>query len=117
MRKTRYIDQLPHKPAQALLVTAADKAHNSRDTVIDATADPSVWNRFRAKLDGTAWYYWSLHGQLAHLLPDSRSVAMLGQSVQAILERPELLAKVPQGQTAQEWVAGYLERKDTHPLH
>lgn len=57
VRKTRYIEHLAVKPAAALLVTAADKAHNARDTVIDAAADPEVWDRFRAGLDGVAWYY------------------------------------------------------------
>nr|WP_087069389.1 HD domain-containing protein [Cyanobium sp. NIES-981] len=114
-RKTRYIEQLPHKPAAALLVTAADKAHNARDCVLDAAADPEAWNRFRAGLAGTAWYFHSLHQQLAQLLPQSRSVAMLGEAVTTILESTELQALVPAGQTARQWVEGYLERPDSHP--
>jgi (p)ppGpp synthase/HD superfamily hydrolase len=48
VRKTRCIAHIPHKPA-ALLVTAADKAHNARYTVIDAAANPAIWKRFRAR--------------------------------------------------------------------
>lgn len=114
-RKTRYIAQLPHKSAAALLVTAADKAHNARDTVLDAAADPTIWERFRAGLDGSAWYYWRLHQELLHLLPTSRSVAMLGEAVNTILVSPELQALVPDGKTARQWVEGYLERPESHP--
>ena len=57
-----------------------------------------------------------LHRKLKELLPDSRSVALLGQSVQAILESPVLQTKAALvGQSAEEWVAKYLERPETHP--
>ncbi len=36
LRKTRYITSLEHKPEVSLLVTAADKAHNAGDMVLDA---------------------------------------------------------------------------------
>ena len=114
-RKTTYIEKLEAKPVEAWLVTAADKAHNARDMVLDADRDPGSWDRFRARLDGSAWYLWSLHNKLKVLLPDSRSVALLGQSVKAILESPALLAKVDAGQSAEEWVADYLNRPETHP--
>lgn len=114
-RKTAYIEKLADKPAEAWLVTAADKAHNARDMVLDADVDPRSWGRFRARLDGSAWYLWSLHRKLKVLLPNSRSVALLGQSVQTILESPALQAKLQAGQSAEEWVAQYLERPETHP--
>ena len=115
-RKTAYIDKLSSKPVEAWLVTAADKAHNARDMVLDANVDPSSWDRFRAGLDGSAWYLWRLHRKLKELLPESRSVALLGQSVQFILESPALQDKaVSAGQSAEDWVAGYLERPETHP--
>ncbi|MEB3361211.1 MAG: HD domain-containing protein [Synechococcaceae cyanobacterium] len=114
-RKTAYIEKLAAKPQEAWLVTAADKAHNARDMVLDAQRHPDSWDRFRAGLDGSAWYLWSLHRQLKDLLPQSRSVALLGQSVQTILGSPALQAKVPAEQSAEEWVAQYLDRPDTHP--
>jgi len=42
LRKTRYIASLEHKPVDSLLVTAADKAHNARDMVLDARRDPGM---------------------------------------------------------------------------
>lgn len=114
-RKTRYVASLEDKPIASLLVTAADKAHNARDMVLDARRDAGMWSKFTAGLEGSAWYLWSLHRQLEPLLPGSRSVELLGQSVGAILSSPALLAKLPEGQDAETWVAGYLERPDTHP--
>jgi (p)ppGpp synthase/HD superfamily hydrolase len=55
LRKTRYVASLEHKPIASLLVTAADKAHNARDMVLDARRDAGMWNKFNAGLDGTAW--------------------------------------------------------------
>ena len=115
LRKTRTIESLAHKPEAAWLAIAADKAHNARDQMIDARRDPGSWSRFTPGLDGSCWYLWSLHRQLADLLPDSRSVGMLGSCVEAILATPEVQARLDNGQSAQEWVAGYLERPQTHP--
>jgi (p)ppGpp synthase/HD superfamily hydrolase len=115
VRKTRYIEKLDSKPPAAFLVTAADKAHNARDMVADTRTDPSVWGKFRAGLDGSAWYLWSLHRKLGELEPASRSVALLGESVTEILRSSALLASVPAGQSPEEWVASYLERTDIHP--
>jgi (p)ppGpp synthase/HD superfamily hydrolase len=115
LRKTRTIDSLAHKPEAAWLVIAADKAHNARDLMIDARRDPSSWKRFTPGLDGSCWYLWSLHRQLTDLVPHSRSVGMLGSCVEAILATPEVQMQLQQGQNAQEWVAGYLDRPETHP--
>jgi hypothetical protein len=93
----------------------ADKAHNARDMVADTRVDPKMWGKFRAGLDGSAWYLWSLHRKLAELEPASRSVALLGESVAEILRSSALLARVPAGQSPEAWVASYLERIDTHP--
>ena len=54
LRKTRYLDSLANKPVSSLLVTAADKAHNAGDMVLDAKRDPAMWNKFNAGLDGSA---------------------------------------------------------------
>lgn len=115
LRKTRTIQSLAHKPEAAWLVIAADKAHNARDQMIDARRDPSSWGRFKAGLDGSCWVLWSLHEQLRELLPGSRSVGLLGSCVEAILATPEVQAQLQNGQSAQQWVAGYLERPETHP--
>ena len=44
LRKTRYLDSLAGKPISSLLVTAADKAHNAGDMVLDARRDPAMMN-------------------------------------------------------------------------
>ena len=110
-RKSRYIRALADQPAAAWLVTAADKAHNARDMVLDAAADPSSWSRFRAGLEGSAWYLWSLQRQLGELIPASRSVALLGESVAAILSSEALLEKLPAGESIEGWLAGYEQRQ------
>ena len=115
LRRTRTIQSLATKPQSAWLVIAADKAHNARDLMIDARRDPASWERFTPGLDGSCWYPWSLHGQLRELLPGSRSVGMLGSCVEAILATPEVQARLQPGQSAKQWVAGYLERPETHP--
>jgi hypothetical protein len=93
---------------EAWLVTAADKAHNARDMVLDADRHPDSWDRFRAGLDGSAWYLWSLHRKLKELLPESRSVELLGQSVQTILDSPALQAKAVEAGQSAEAVGGAL---------
>lgn len=49
------------------------------------------------------------------MLPASRSVALLGESVQSILEQPELLTKLTAGENAEAYVKDYLNRPETHP--
>lgn len=114
-RKTHTIQSLAHKPEAAWLVIAADKAHNARDQVIDASRAPSSWNRFKAGLDGSAWYLHSLHRQLRELLPESRSVRQLGECVETILASEAMQKQLRHGMSAKEWVERYLERPETHP--
>jgi (p)ppGpp synthase/HD superfamily hydrolase len=49
-RKKKYGEEIAHKSAQALRVTAADKVHNA-ESILDAhaTNGPAVWSRFRTK--------------------------------------------------------------------
>ena len=115
LRKTRTIASLAHKPEAAWLVIAADKAHNARDQVIDASRAPSSWYRFKAGLDGSAWYLHSLHSQLRTLLPESRSVRQLGECVETILASEAVQKQLRHGMSAREWVEIYLERPETHP--
>ena len=60
-RKTRYIEAIRHEPADARLISAADKLHNARDILADYRQhDEEVWKRFRGGREGTLWYYRSL---------------------------------------------------------
>ena len=53
VRKTRYIDHLQTAQLASLLVSAADKAHNARDMVLDARRDPAMWSKFNAGVEGS----------------------------------------------------------------
>ena len=61
LRKEAYLLTLPKKPASSLLVSLADKTHNSEAIVTDVhRSGPSVWSRFTGEQDGTIWYYQEL---------------------------------------------------------
>ena len=112
LRKTRYIEHLQSAPLDSLLVSAADKAHNARDMVLDARRDPAMWKKFNAGLEGSAWYLQSLHQTFSQRLTGSRSVELLGESVQEIVHSQPFLALVETGNQPEAWAAGYLERQD-----
>jgi (p)ppGpp synthase/HD superfamily hydrolase len=110
LRKTRYITSLEHKPKASLLVTAADKAHNAGDMVLDARRDPAMWSKFNAGLEGSAWYLLRMHEQLKDRLPGSRSVQRLGEAVSEVLSSESYRRLVPEGLAPDLWAAGYAER-------
>ena len=110
LRKTRYIASLEHKPEASLLVTAADKAHNAGDMVLDARREPGMWSKFNAGLEGSAWYLLRIHQQLQRQLPQSRSVERLGEAVSEILLMDSYQRLVPEGIAAAVWAAGYAVR-------
>jgi (p)ppGpp synthase/HD superfamily hydrolase len=110
LRKTRYIASLEHKPDASLLVTAADKAHNAGDMVLDARRDPSMWSKFNAGLEGSAWYLLRMHQQLNRRLSGSRSVERLGEAVSEVLASESYRRLVPEGIAPAVWAAGYAER-------
>jgi hypothetical protein len=98
-------------------VTAADKAHNARDLLLDSRSDPDGWDRFTAGLDGSAWYLLRIHQALSHRLPASRSTALLGEAVQDLLSSASYRRLVPHGIAPAVWAASYLERPEAHPQH
>jgi (p)ppGpp synthase/HD superfamily hydrolase len=110
LRKTRYITSLEHKPEASLLVTAADKAHNAGDMVLDARRDPAMWSKFNAGLEGSAWYLLRMHQQLKRQLPQSRSVERPGEAVSEILAMDSYKRLVPEGFAPAVWAAGYADR-------
>ena len=110
LRKTRYLDSLANKPLASLLVTAADKAHNAGDMVLDARRDPEMWSKFSAGLGGSAWYLLRMHQALVERLPDSRSVERLGEAVQEILNSGSYKSLIPKGMAAHKWAEAYPQR-------
>lgn len=110
LRKTRYLDSLANKPLTSLLVTAADKAHNAGDMVLDARRDSGMWRKFNAGLDGSAWYLMRMHQALLDRLPESRSVERLGEAVKAILNSRAYQQLIPNGSTTERWANTYPQR-------
>ena len=110
LRKTRYIDSLANKPLTSLLVTAADKAHNAGDMVLDARRDPAMWSKFNAGLEGSAWYLLRMHQALVDRLPESRSVKLLGEAVNAILHSNAYQQLIPAGSTTESLANSYPQR-------
>ena len=61
VRKQIYIDQVATKPADALLVSMADKLYNARAILEDfREIGDKLWPRFTAGRDGNLWYYRAL---------------------------------------------------------
>lgn len=60
-RKSRYIAHLETVPKDSLLVSLADKVHNTR-SLVDGFARHGIrlWERFTASPEQTLWYYTSL---------------------------------------------------------
>lgn len=109
-RKTRYIEHVKTAPLDSLRVSAADKAHNARDMVLDARRNPGMWTKFNAGLEGSAWYLHSLYETFRQRLEDSRSVELLGEAVQEILASEAYLAGVPTGTPPKVHGEGYPQR-------
>jgi (p)ppGpp synthase/HD superfamily hydrolase len=60
-RKQKYIERMRHAPAEVLIVSAADKIHNLRETLADyRELGEKVFTRFSKGKQGTLWYYRAL---------------------------------------------------------
>jgi hypothetical protein len=111
--KRLYLESLARKPEDSLLVTAADKAHNAWDHLLDSHRDPTCWQRARAGLEASAWYFQRLEQELKRRLPGSRSVERLGGAVEGILALPEFLRVLPRGGDPMDWALAYERRLAT----
>ena len=57
-RKQEYLDSLPGKARDELLISLADKLHNARATLLDhRRIGDEVWPRFKEGREGQLWYY------------------------------------------------------------
>jgi hypothetical protein len=85
------------------------RLHNAdlRDKVLDARRDPSMWGKFNAGLEGSAWYLQQLHLTFQRRLENSRSVELLGESVREILASAPDLALVPAGHDPGAYAEGH----------
>jgi len=89
-RKEAYIEALPGKNPESLLVSLADKTDNARAIMGDyRVIGDEVWTRFTGKKEGTCWYYQSLTGFFSKYHPGplaselARTVATFAGSTSA----------------------------------
>ena len=60
-RKQAYLDSLPHKPLDTLLVSCADKVYNARSILRDHRLHgDALWERFNSSAEDDRWYYGGL---------------------------------------------------------
>lgn len=60
-RKQAYLDSLPGKRCDELLVSLADKLHNARAVLLDfRQIGDEIWPRFKAGREEQLWYYGEL---------------------------------------------------------
>ena len=87
-RKKAYIARLPYKSEGALLITLADKLHNTRTILRDLRSKGDVvWKKFNGGKDGTLWYY----NQIKLILGEKLD-GYLVQEFSRVIERIERLA-------------------------
>jgi (p)ppGpp synthase/HD superfamily hydrolase len=85
-RKRGYVGGLATKPADALLVTAADKTHNGLCIAADVRRyGPDFWVTFNAGRDELLWYYTSVERAVAERLPDSSIAEALRRAVDELV--------------------------------
>ena len=73
-RKEAHLAKLPHKPADSLLVSLADKTHNGEAILWDYRQHGEhLWARFSGGAKGTRWYYSSLAKVFQVSLPGALS--------------------------------------------
>jgi (p)ppGpp synthase/HD superfamily hydrolase len=84
-RKLAYIEHAETAPPSVLLVSACDKLHNARSTVVELRYEGlSVWGRFKGGKEGTVWYYRRLLEIFRRRELDSRLIAELELAVEEL---------------------------------
>ncbi|MGY1780328.1 HD domain-containing protein [Geodermatophilus sp. SYSU D01036] len=85
-RKLAYVEALPGKPAEALVVTAADKTHNGLCIAADVHRyGQDFWETFNASREELLWYYTSVERAVAERLPGSSIADALHRAVDELL--------------------------------
>jgi (p)ppGpp synthase/HD superfamily hydrolase len=87
-RKTEYIEHLKTITDKSVyLISAADKLHNARSTLVDLTRyGEAVWNNFKGKRDGSLWNYDALIEVYQHGPFDSRRDPIVEDLAQVVAE-------------------------------
>ena len=86
-RKRKYLQQLKSEASDALVVSAADKLHNSRDTLADIKREGiQTLDRFNGGAEGTVAYYTALWMILGERGAPRLLTEQLGEVVQAMVD-------------------------------
>lgn len=101
-RKRAYIERLHKKAPDSLLVSLADKVHNSRAILQDYRAEGSrVWKRFNPSPEHVLWYYDELSkvftARLAEV-PAARLAQQLRETVDLLVRETGLPPTAPAGE-------------------
>lgn len=84
-RKRAYLDHLISVDERVLIVSLADKVHNSRSLATDeATHGDVLWERFNATREQSCWYYSSLRDVFEARLGRTPLVLELDHAIQRI---------------------------------
>jgi (p)ppGpp synthase/HD superfamily hydrolase len=81
-RKVSYIHRIKDAPIEAVIVAAADKLHNLRDTLADYDKHgDGVWKMFNSQKDSQWWYYSTLinvfeHREVPKIITEEMRVAV-----------------------------------------
>lgn len=87
-RKRAHLEHLRSADSSALLVAAADKLHNARDTLESFHSEgPAVWDWFHASREQTLWFYRSIEEML--LAADDERVSELGLRLGGVVDALE----------------------------
>ena len=112
-RKKSYVERISRQVPEVLLVSAADKLSNVRETVHDFRVNgESVFERFAGKKDGTLWYYHTLveefHKTDSHPLFEelSRAVSELESLCRPTTQRAEPLGRAKPTRSASTALKG-----------
>ena len=75
-RKEAYVAHVAELDAPILLVSAADKLHNSRSIVSDLRRfGPATWERVTGGREGSLWYYRALVDELERTVTEMEKLA------------------------------------------
>ena len=86
-RKKAYLAHIKDKPAGAILISMADKLHNSRAILLDyRNLGDDIWKRFNPDKNQIVWYYRSL----VKAFQDTGPSPLLGELQRVVTELEEM---------------------------
>ncbi len=88
-RKEAFVESIPTASPSVLLVSAADKLHNARSTLVDyRQIGELLWDRFTGRKRGTLWYYRAL----ADAFPKAEPSPLVDELDRVVSELERLVA-------------------------